>query len=176
MVNVPTVLPQRSTQHSHDDYDGWVTPYGGPKQDFMPDRIIGNAQIWAMGTARGTIHEATQVSILQGLDAVHYVTATEGVVQEGSSSGTDDLRRRLDRANRHFRRKAAAVLNDEAALRLLATMYTRVVVETDDFDFCEHGRALAKLTAANFCEISANSIYITKPGQRFIDNINKSES
>ena len=89
------------------------------------------------------------------------------------ASQPDDLQRRLDNANRHFRRKAAAVLNDESALRLLAAMYTRVVVETDDFDFGAHGRALAKLTAANFCEISANSIYITKPGQRFIDNINE---
>lgn len=92
------------------------------------------------------------------------------------ASQPEDPQRSLDRFNRHFRRKAAAVLNDESALRLLAAMYTRVVVETDDFDFGKHGYALAKLTAANFCEISANSIYITKPGQRFIDNINKSES
>ena len=55
-------------------------------------------------------------------------------------------------------------------------MYSNVVVETDDFDFCQHGRALAKLTAANFCEVGANSIYITEPGQRFIDNINESKS
>ena len=87
-----------------------------------------------------------------------------------------NLRRRLDNFNRHFRRKAAAVLNDDAALRLLAAMYSNVVVETDEFDFCKHGRALAKLTAANFCEIGANSIYITESGQRFIDNINQNKS
>ena len=55
-------------------------------------------------------------------------------------------------------------------------MYSNVVVETDEFDFCQHGRALAKLTAASFCEVGANSIYITEPGQRFIDNINESKS
>lgn len=82
------------------------------------------------------------------------------------------LKRRLNDANRHFRRKAAAVFNDDAALTLLATLYESVVVETEDFDFCEHGRSLAKLAAANFCEIGSNGIFITESGQRFIDNIN----
>ena len=83
-----------------------------------------------------------------------------------------DLKRRLDNANRHFRRKAAAVFNDDAALTLLATLYERVVVTTEDFDFCQQGRALAKLAAANFAEVGANGIFITESGQRFIDNIN----
>lgn len=83
-----------------------------------------------------------------------------------------DLKRRLDNANRHFRRKAAAVFNDDDALTLLATLYESVVVTTKDFDFCQHGRALAKLAAANFAEVGANGIFITESGQRFIDNIN----
>ena len=112
----------------------------------------------------------------EGCQAVHHMTPTHGPEPEHSSTDADDLQVRLDRANRHFRRKAAAVLNDETALRLLAAMYSKVVVETENFDFCQHGQALAKLTAANFCEISANSIYITKPGLRLIDNINRSES
>ena len=62
------------------------------------------------------------------------------------ASQPDDLQRSLDR----FRRKAAAVLNDESALRLLAAMYTSVVVETDDFDFGEHGCALAKADSGQF--------------------------
>ena len=84
-----------------------------------------------------------------------------------------NLRRRLDNANRYFRRKAAAVFNDETAMHLLNEIHVKVVVETEEFDFCKYGRALAKLTAANFCEIGANSVYITEPGQRFVDNINK---
>ena len=91
------------------------------------------------------------------------------------ASQSDDLQRSLDRFNLHFRRQAAAVLNDESALRLLAVMYSKVLVEIDDFDFGKHGYALAKLTAANFCEIGANSVYITEPGQRFIDNISEIE-
>ena len=50
-------------------------------------------------------------------------------------------------------------------------MYSHVVIGTEQFDFCRNGRALAKLTAANFCEIGANSVYITEPGQNFVDNI-----
>ena len=97
---------------------------------------------------------------------------TDSAENGGNSGLVADLRRRLNNANRHFRRKAAAVFNDDAALTLLATLYESVVVETEDFDFCEHGQALAKLTAANFAEVGANGIFITEPGQRFIDNIN----
>ena len=81
-------------------------------------------------------------------------------------------RKRLDNADRHFRRKAAAVFNDSTSMRLLNLMRSRVLIETEEFDFCRYGRALAKLTAANFCEIGANSVYITEPGQRFVDKIN----
>ena len=76
---------------------------------------------------------------------------------------------RLDDLKQHLRRKAAAVVNDDAALSLLASMYSKRVVETAAFDFCQDGRALAKLTAAHFCEIGANTVYITYRGQRFMD-------
>lgn len=98
--------------------------------------------------------------------------AADSAVSEGYSGLVIDLERRLGNVNRHFRRKAAAVFNDNDALTLLATLYESVVVETEEFDFCQHGRALAKLTAANFAEVGANGIFITESGQRFIDNIN----
>ena len=34
---------------------------------------------------------------------------------------------------------------------------------------------MAKLTAANFCEVGANVIYITESGQRFIASIQNHE-
>ena len=80
-----------------------------------------------------------------------------------------DPQGRLDELNQHFRRKAASVVNDDAALRLLAEMYSTKVVETSEFDFCEDGRSLAKLTAAHFCEVGVNGIYITERGYRFFD-------
>ena len=83
-----------------------------------------------------------------------------------------DLQARLDEVNMHFRRKAASVLNDDAALRLLAMLYSKTVVETSDFDFCKDGRSLAKLTAAHFCEVGANGIYIADRGQRLINSLN----
>lgn len=72
-------------------------------------------------------------------------------------------------AKKYFRRKISEVLSDDAALRLLADIYETRVVEKASFD--QRGTALAKLTAANFCEIGAKVVYITDSGQRFIDMI-----
>ena len=85
-----------------------------------------------------------------------------------------NLQLRLDNANRYFRRMAAAVYNDEEAVQLLRSMYSDVLVANEDFDFCHKGHALAKLTAANFCEMGSNDIYITEHGQRFIESLSKS--
>ena len=86
----------------------------------------------------------------------------------------DVLQQRLDNANALFRRKAAEVFNDDAALRLLAELYEDVIIDISDFDSGKHGLSLAKLTAAHFCEIGANVIYITESGQRFIKAIERS--
>ena len=82
----------------------------------------------------------------------------------------DNLRQRLDNANDYFRRKAAEVYSDESALDLLTILHKAVVVEIADFDPVKDGIPLAKLTAANFCEIGANVIYITEVGQRFMES------
>ena len=88
-----------------------------------------------------------------------------------AANSTENLRERLANANGHFRRKATEVFNDEAALKLLADMYRDVVVNLSEFDACKNGIPLAKLTAANFCEVGATVVYITEAGQRFIDSI-----
>ena len=92
---------------------------------------------------------------------------------EGSKA-FDDLKLRLENANRYFRRMAAAVSNDDEAVELLRSLHADVVVENQAFDFRQNGHALARLTAANFCELGANDIYITEAGQQFIDNLTKS--
>ena len=92
-------------------------------------------------------------------------------LSEYLNDSTEELRQRLANANDYFRRKATEVVSDDAALRLLATLYEAVVVDISEFDSCKDGLSLAKLTAANFCEIGANVIYITESGQRFIDSI-----
>ena len=84
---------------------------------------------------------------------------------------TEELRQRLESANVHFRWKAAAVIGDEDAIRLLATLYQVFNIEISELDMRKNGIALAKLTAANFCEIGANVIYITDAGQDFIESI-----
>ena len=82
---------------------------------------------------------------------------------------TEELRQRLNNANTYFRRKATDVLVDEDAVRLLIDLYERSTIRMTDFDTCKNGFALARLTAANFCEVGANLIYITEGGQNFIE-------
>ena len=67
---------------------------------------------------------------------------------------------------RHFLQKTSEVLNDEAALRLLVRFSDGSVIETGEFD--TQSIALAKLTAANLCEIGSTTVYITEVGKRFV--------
>lgn len=97
----------------------------------------------------------------------HTAESRRGVTRTSAKS----LQQRLTNANDHFRRKASEVFNDKASLKLLEGMYRDVVVDISEFDVCKHGLAFAKLTAASFCEVGANVIYITEAGQRFIDSI-----
>lgn len=83
------------------------------------------------------------------------------------------IQQRLDNANRHFKRKAAEVFSDKDAIRLLAELYESTNLSIEDFDSYRQGIALAKLTAANFCEIGAKYIYITEAGQRFTEALNR---
>ncbi|MCE2457362.1 MAG: hypothetical protein J4G14_06050 [Dehalococcoidia bacterium] len=119
-------------------------------------------------SSKGASLLAGQDVRLQLLNAPYHVEL-RSLLDRPPSNPTEDLRHRLDNANRHFRRKAAAVLGDEEAVRLLAKMFKLVTLPFDDFDTCEEGIALAKLTAANFCEIGSNVIYITEAGQNFIE-------
>ena len=90
-----------------------------------------------------------------------------------ANASAKELRQRLDNANRHFRRKAAAVLGDEDAVRLLAELYQSFNLDIEEFDTYRQGIALAKLTAANFCEVGVKVIYITEAGQSFIEALHR---
>ena len=93
--------------------------------------------------------------------------------RSGRIDSTSDLRDRLTNANNHFRKKAADVLGDDDAVLLLSRLYHESSIKHSDFDACQHGISLAKLSAANFCEIGANFIYITEAGQGFIESIDQ---
>ncbi len=87
---------------------------------------------------------------------------------------TDDeayLSDTVDAIEGYFRRKASAVLNDTAALEILTAVYEDGVVEKTDLGLCEHCSSLSKLTAADFCEIGVDTVYITPHGNQFINNI-----
>ena len=81
---------------------------------------------------------------------------------------------RLDQMNSYFRLKAAEVFNDEASVRLLARLYESHALAYRDLPINEtNGVALARLTAAGFCEVGPLRARITDDGQRFIDNIHQ---
>ena len=123
------------------------------------------------------VHDDWDIHHVTRMESAHGTNRTERPpLNRFSFDSPDNLRQRLENANRHFRRKAAEVFTDDAALRLLATMYEDVIVDIPDFDLGKHGLSLAKLTAAHFCEIGANVIYITESGQRFIESIVNAES
>ena len=84
-----------------------------------------------------------------------------------------DLRNRLDNVNAYYRRKAADVVMDKSAVRLLANLYQTTTIELPDLDTCNDGIALAKLAATKFCEIGPRAVQITETGIDFIDSIRK---
>ena len=175
-----------------------VNPVPPPRDTawYMPDDLIAEFAMSSGGAPGSDVFEAHKQGSGTGLKDVteriagfgsysHSFTSLEGrrnivdtTIQvhglrffpQGSVS-IKTLRQRLDNANDHFRRKASEVFNDEAAMRLLTAMYRDVVVEVSDFDSGLNGLAMARLTAANFCEIGANVIYITDAGQRFMNSI-----
>ena len=88
-----------------------------------------------------------------------------------SMDAHQNLRRRLSQANAYFARKADEVFIDELSLKLLAALYEQTVVSMSEFDVGTSGPSLARLAAANFCEIGANVIYITEAGQQFVESV-----
>ena len=76
------------------------------------------------------------------------------------------LKQRLDNTNDLFRRKATEVVGDPEASDLLVKLNKATTLDMLTFDFAANGRALAKLTAANYAEIGATFIYITNSGQK----------
>ena len=62
-------------------------------------------------------------------------------------------------------------LADDTAARLLAVLYQDGLVDLANFNAGELGRLLAKLTAAGFCEIGVNAIWITQSGQNFVGSL-----
>ena len=156
------------------DEDQFVVSEPGREFSFEHHPRPGIPEVWTFG------HE-TDFSYADAFEAYRVGWGTDRIVllpriwhQPGSTSSEQasdqvpDTGKRLDRANRHFRLKASAVFNDPDALDLLTRMNTQILVETSDFDFCNDGRSLAKLTAANFCDVGANGIFITDRGRRFI--------
>ena len=91
-------------------------------------------------------------------------------VEQELDDSPEGLRIRLDIVNRHFRRKAGAVLHDKDAVLFLARLYKGENIPLDEFDE-KRGIQLAKLASANFVDVGSEYIYITPAGWKFIHEI-----
>lgn len=83
----------------------------------------------------------------------------------------EEINLKLERVTDHFRRRTGAVLSNDPALRLLADLYEVGAMEKSDLGLCQRCGPLAKLTAANLCEVGVNIIYITPAGRQLINSI-----
>ena len=150
--------------------DYWVTHPGHHDEDGWSDDALTDILRPGGGTRLLPPAYGRHQMLLQGPNRVGAVSPFSAHTF-GSSATPDSLRRRLDNANRYFHRKATEVFCDDAALRLLVAIYEVGVIDLESFDAGKYGVALAKLTAAYFCEIGAKVIYITESGQQFIESI-----
>lgn len=87
----------------------------------------------------------------------------------GEADPGESPEERLEDVNRHLRRMAGAVLNDDQAVRLIGQLRERKVLEREEV--LDQAVPLARLAAANFCEVGAESIWITHAGMVFVDSI-----
>lgn len=131
---------------------------------------VGNEEDQISGHFKSTIDRHFE-SIAEKWDESPFFTWCPSHLSRAVASPNENVRLRLENANSYFRRKASAVFNDPAALALLESLYEDIVVDISKFNTCEDGIPLAKLTAANFCEVGAKVIHITEAGQRFIDSV-----
>ena len=92
-------------------------------------------------------------------------------VATAAHNATRDLQRRLEIANAYFRRKATEVLTDDTALGMMAVLYQDGLIDIAKLNEGQLAIALAKITAAGFCEIGVHAICITQSGERFVGSL-----
>lgn len=82
----------------------------------------------------------------------------------------------LERINRHFAWRKAQVLADDTTLRLLAVLYEKGAIDKNEFDGAKWAFPLARLAAANMCEVGAAVVSISEFGQFTVQEIMKMSS
>ena len=81
------------------------------------------------------------------------------------------LQESLDSANRLFQDRATEVLNDPLSIELLVGLHHVATIQLELIDTVRYALPLAKLTAANFCRIGVNDIWVTDTGNDFIKSL-----
>ena len=145
-----------------------------PWLEGIPRQSVGVKAVWKAGLAqRYTNLQFLQPQVLPGMYTEGFISFLEPHQHGFRTVPSDNVHDRLKSVNKHFQRKAADVLGDEDAVWLLVNLYQLSSINIADIDVCRDGISLARLTAANFCEIGANSVYITEAGQGFIESIDQ---
>ena len=163
---MPVAESSRTAQHGV--ADDWL---GGGDEQAIHGSGRWTYGSWSMGTVPKNRGASVVVRNKDGVFVLRRARRDQTRRSPEELLSTADLRHRLDNANNHFRRKAADVLGDEDAILLLSVLFEESSLLLSDFDSCNRAIALARLTAANFCEIGAKVIYITEAGQNFIESL-----
>ena len=127
------------------DYGGWGTIGVYP--------VFGNEQLW-MESVRRRARGAEGVVVSALLN--EWIAAQLAHVNSPPASS--------DR----LALSAAAVLNDDTAVRLLARSYENEEIGFSELGIGDEAKALARLAAAGFCDIGELKMRITPRGRGFI--------
>ena len=150
------------------------THFNPSGDETQPEYVVGIKRLWENAVVKPAGAESDHAHSVVESSLTSSRRSLRSRTRRTAEHPISELRRRLDYANQHFRRKAAAVLRDKDAVLLLASLYKQSNMRVQDFDTCTFGVSLAKLAAANFCDIGSQSIYITTAGREFIESIAKS--
>lgn len=107
----------------------------------------------------------------KGINLIHRINTGNTSIKNNEYT----IEHRLYLMNSYFKRKASEVLIDEQSLVLIAYLYENISIERNNFNYKDDSLALSKLTAANFCAIGENNIFITDAGIDFIKSIINNE-
>lgn len=139
-----------------------------------PEHVVDPKQLWDDVVIKSVEPAPLGTAVIVDPPPIGFRRLLRSRSRRANELSISELRVRLDNANRHFRRKATAVLRDKDAVVLLATLYKQSNLRLDKLDICASGISLAKLAAADFCDIGSESIYITLAGREFIESVARS--
>ena len=156
----PRFLPTDDYVHEHDPSSEETLHLFGLSKSIR-DKLDPEIQQWLVASDTSPFHEDYPEPI--------YSTSWSDPIESRLN-----INERLKRVNKYFKLKAADVLSDDLSVRLLAKLYEAESIGFPELGIDDASKALAKLTAAGFCELGELKLQITDSGRQFIEGVEKS--